>query len=110
MSQDKVPLQDLFPDYQLMTVRECLGELGWAYEDEKEGPKNVKCCGELVYVGGWVGPEHAHCKVCDKGIQDVTGILPHPAMKDGAGVCQHIDYDKTEIPEDGRVWIPVRCW
>lgn len=108
----KIKLQDLFPEHKLMTIKECLDELGWEYTQNGDHDFNeIKCCGEPVSIGGWVSAEHANCKKCDKGMQDVTGILPHPAMLErGAGVCQHIDYDKTEIPKDGRVWIPIKCW
>ena len=105
MMTNKVRLQELFPDEELKTMRECLDELEWSYDDTKEGAMNIKCCEQLVYIGGWVGAEHAHCKVCDKGMQDVTGILPA-----GNSTAVHIDYDKTEMPEDGRVWITRRFW
>lgn len=108
---EKKKLQELFPDYELMTFEECFKKLDWQWDKAKSGgAENIKCCDEKVTIGGWTGPEHAGCSKCRKGMQDVTGIMPHPAMAKGAGVVQHIDYDEVEIPKDGKVWITVNCW
>lgn len=110
----KKTLQEIFPEHKLMTVAECFAELGWTSEypeDDERGTGPITCdCGEAVICGGWIGTEYAHCPGCHKGMQDVTGILPHPAMANGAGVAQHIDYDNVILPEDGREWIPVNVW
>jgi len=103
-------LQDLFPDKKLMTVEECIKALNWKTEHpegDERGTGKITCdCGATVKVGGWVGIEHAWCPNCHKGMQDVTGFLP--TKHDG--VAFHIDHDRVEIPEDGRVWIPENVW
>lgn len=110
----KKTLQELFPSYELMTIAECLNYLKWTaeYQDgDERGTGEITCeCGGKVKIGGWLGAEYALCQNCEKGMQDLTGMLPHPAMKHGAGVVQCIDYDNTIIPEDGRVWTPLRFW
>jgi len=107
---NKKPLQELFPDKKLMTVGECIKALNWKTEypeGDERGTGKITCdCGETVKMGGWVGAEYAWCPKCHKGMQDVTGILPSKH----SGVVLHIDYDKVEIPEDGRVWIPENVW
>jgi len=105
----KKTLQELFPDEKLMTLEECIKALDWKTEyppNDERGTGKITCsCGETVKVGGWIGPEHAWCPKCHKGMQDVTGILPA-----GNACVTHIDYNNVEIPEDGRIWIPKNVW
>ena len=106
---EKKTLQALFPAQHLMTVMECLKELGWACENEegdKRGTGPITCsCGGKVESGGWVGTEHAHCPDCGKGMQDMTGILP--AGRSAGGM---IDFDTTDVPRDGKIWIAENVW
>jgi len=105
----KKRLQELFSNKKLMTVEECIKMLNWKTEypeGDERGTGKIACdCGETVKIGGWVGPEHAWCPKCHKGMQDVTGLLPA-----GKSSATHIDYDRVEIPEDGRFWIPENVW
>lgn len=98
MLDNKPALQTLFPDTKLYNLREMLIELGWEYEDEETGAKNIKCCGEPVSLGGWFGVEYGCCNKCGKGFQDMTGVLP--AGNSAAGL---IDVEKYNI-DDGRVY------
>lgn len=110
MISEKKLLKDvLAQDVELMTVSECFEVLDWTSEygiGDERGTGSITCsCGTPVKTGGWVGPEHAWCPNCHKGMQDVTGLLP----KTNSTVV-HIDYDNTIIPDDGRVWIPSNVW
>lgn len=94
-------LQNMFPEYKVMGVRECLDALGWEYiPTEDGGAKNIMCCGQLVSLIGWVGTESAFCKKCGKGMQDLLGFLP--ASKGSAGL---IDADDIDL-SDGKHWTP----
>lgn len=101
-------LQDTFPEFDLMTIEECINELGWETENgpEEESTGAITCsCGGEVTCGGWIGPESATCKECYRGMQDMTGLLPGEGSS-----AWHIDYDNTEIPENGATWIPENVW
>ena len=103
--ETKRPLQEAFQEHQLMTPKECFDALGWTYVETEGDFTDICCCGEKVTFSGWIGSEHAHCAKCHKGMQDVTGVLPS-----GNGTVTTVDFDRFEIPEDGRVWIPVNVW
>lgn len=105
MNNDKKTLQEAFPLFKLLTLEECLIAIWWQYHKEGDNYKDVMCCGKPVIVGGWIGPEHAHCEICGKGIQDMTGLLPMSEVS-----ASVIDFEKVDVPEDGRVWVPERFW
>jgi len=101
-------LQEVFPEYTLMTVNECIKELEWISENDESSNETgpITCsCGTQVKVGGWVGHEHAWCPNCHKGMQNMTGLLPTGNASGG-----HIDFDKITVPEDGRIWAPKNIW
>lgn len=95
---DRPHLQTLFPDIRLYNLKEMLDTLGWEYQETNEGCNEIKCCGESVYLGGFVGAEHGYCKKCKKGFQDMTGFIPS-----GNATVSHIDYDKVQY-DDGRIF------
>ena len=101
-------LQETFQEYKLMTAKECMDSIGWTTENDETSSDTggVSCgCGGTISFGGWMGTEHAWCPECHKGMQNVTGVLPHG--KNGAGA---IDYKNTVMPDDGRLWIPENVW
>ncbi len=56
----KQPLQKAFPKHRLMTIKECLNELNWKYDETGNFYKNITCdCGTEVKYAGWIGTEHA---------------------------------------------------
>lgn len=67
-------LQEKFPDIKLYTIHGILDEFGWEYEQHEDGIRNVRCCGENVFMGGFIGTEYVYCEKCGKGTQDITGF------------------------------------
>ena len=60
-------LETLYPNETLYTLQEASGELGWEYEEEGTGIKNVKCCGREVEIFDVFGSVlEASCSVCGK--------------------------------------------
>lgn len=99
-------LQDDFPSFKVLTIKECLDELNWTYDEDETGFINIKCdCGEDVIFGGWESPnEHGYCESCEKGMQNLLGLLP---TSDG-GKCR-IKIENYDI-SDKRHWIPNDIW
>jgi len=87
-----------------MTAEECFKRLGWSYQPEGCGFKDVRCYGELVCFGGWFGTEHLWCPICGKGMQHMLGLLP--VAPTTANCVDPDDYDYS----DGRVWVPENIW
>ena len=64
---------------KLYTLEEALDILGWSYsrsDDEEERVYDIKCCGEPVAMVGIVGVDYAFCGICERGVCDMTGIVP----------------------------------
>lgn len=91
---------------KLYTVPDGLKELGWEFTHDVEAQmyRNIKCCGQLVSIGGWVGAEHLHCRKCGKGMQDVLSYLP--TGRGAAGLLKTDGYQW----DDGRVWMLKNVW
>ena len=110
MSSEKKPLQEIFPEFPLMGVWDCIRSLDWKTErgeDDPEGTGPITCsCGSRIKTGGWVGTEHAWCPDCHKGMQDMTGILP--AGNASAGCV--LGNESVILPEDNRHWTPSNIW
>ena len=102
-------LQKEFKDAKLYTAMECIIALDWTptnYDTcETSGP--VECsCGGSVLFGGWIGTEHAHCTKCEKGMQNMAGILPV-----GNSSVSILKIDRNDpYYKSGRVWMPKRFW
>jgi len=98
-------LQDDFPNFKILTIKECLDELNWVYETNENRYDNVHCdCGGEVEFNGWFGTEYGYCKECGKGMQDLLGVMP--AGNSTAGVIKSENYDLS----DNRHWTPENVW
>jgi hypothetical protein len=96
-------------DAKLYTGYECMAVLDWTPTnyDTCEGTGPVECsCGGSVLFGGCIGTEHAHCPLCEKGMQDMTGILP---VSNTSAIILNIDENDPYL-KSGRVWMPKRFW
>ena len=93
------------PDATLMTLRDALQHLGWTFTDTGEACTDIHCsCGAKVKLCGWLGNvDCADCPDCDKGMQDMTGLLPA-----GQACMGMVDPDEVEIPESGAIWLPQK--
>jgi hypothetical protein len=103
-------LQEIFKEFNLMTVPDCLKELEWTSEKdfEKDGETGqIICdCGGMIKTRGWVGAESAYCPNCHKGMQDMTGFLPLGKNYSGS----ILENKEIEIPKNGKIWTPVNIW
>jgi len=102
----KPTLQEVVNRGLLYTAKECLDHLGWTYQETEEGFENIHCsCGATTRGDGWFGTNYMYCPDCEKGMADMTAILPG-----GNSWVTVIDPDKVEVPADGRIWLPERVW
>jgi hypothetical protein len=85
----------------LMTLREALDALGWAYDWSEEGAVNIRCCGDVVALEGICGADRGYCRKdgCPKHMQDMRGMFWV-----GNASMNSIDSDKYQC-DDGRAWL-----
>jgi hypothetical protein len=85
----------------LMTLREALDALCWAYDWSDEGAVNIRCCGDLVALEGVCGTDRGYCRRdgCPKHIQDMRGMFWV-----GNASMNSIDSNHYQC-DDGRAWL-----
>lgn len=85
----------------LMTLREALDALGWAYDWSEDGAVNIRCCGDVVALEGICGADRGYCRKegCPKHMQDMRGMF-----WSGNSSMSSIDSDRYQC-DDGRAWL-----
>lgn len=90
-------------DVKNYTLKEALDKIGFDYkfDAEKNYFNNITCkaCGQPVECSGFIGTESIVCNNCNKGLQDLTGIITK------GSVGGMLDLDNVTDFENGKVWI-----
>lgn len=99
----KGKLQDV-TDYKLMTIKECLGVLGWEYISDGDSFDNITCpCSNVdVECSGFFSTEQIECPKCGKSMTDMFSPIQ---VSNGLGTV--LKRKEWEMDEQNRHWIAI---